>query len=209
MKTNLIKIRSKIFSALYLTSTLLSIFFISGCDNDDPVKEDVPELITKATLTFTPISGSTIEVKVTATDPDGEGVQSLRVDSPINLLGNQSYTLEITLVNELSQTNAGYFISEEVAEEADEHMFFFSWTNNVFGDPTGNGNMDNRSDAVNYEDEDVNGLPLGLKTSWTSASTSTGDFRVVLKHQPGLKSASSDSNTGETDLDITFVINIH
>ena len=118
--------------------------------------------------------------------------------------------MTITLVNGLANaSDPAYDVTAEVEEEGDEHMFFFSWTNNVFNDPTGNGNIDNRNDDVNYEDEDANGLPLGLETFWTTASTSSGNFRVVLKHQPELKSATSDSNTGETDLDITFVINIH
>ena len=94
-------------------------------------------------------------------------------------------------------------------EEGDEHLFFFAWTNNVFADPAGDGNVDNREDALNYNDEDAGGLPLGLSTNWTSAaSSSTGTFRVILKHQPELKSATSSSSTGETDLDLTFTINI-
>jgi hypothetical protein len=47
-----------------------------------------------------------------------------------------------------------------------------------------------------------------LETSWTTGAASSGTFRVVLKHQPGLKSATSGSSTGETDLDITFETNI-
>jgi hypothetical protein len=61
---------------------------------------------------------------------------------------------------------------------------------------------------VNYEDEDANGLPLGLETSWTTGAASSGKFRVMLKHQPALKTTSSTSSTGETDLDTEFTINI-
>ena len=100
-------------------------------------------------------------------------------------------------------------ITEEVVEESHEHMFFFSWTNNVFSDPTGNGNIDNRNDDINYEDADYNGLPLRLETSWTTgAAAAAGAFRVLLKHQPDIKNATSSSTTGETDLDITFTINV-
>ncbi|MFZ6013988.1 MAG: hypothetical protein ACOYXT_26850 [Bacteroidota bacterium] len=187
---------------------IASLSVISGCDDDDPKKEDTPELITKAVLTFSPSAGGS-PVVVTAKDPDGEGVQDLAVDGPIHLAAAKSYTLTIQLINELAEpTDAEYNITEEVEEEADEHMFFFSWTNNVFNDPTGNGNIDNRSDDVNYEDEDEDGLPLGLETFWTTASASSGKFRVMLKHQPELKSDASTSSTGETDLDIEFTINI-
>ena len=96
-------------------------------------------------------------------------------------------------------------------------MFFFAWTNNTFSNPTGNGNIDSRADAVNYtggnNSKDANGKPLGLTTTWTSTSTLgtgtlSGTFRVLLKHQPDLKTDLSDSNAGETDLDLTFTLNV-
>ena len=196
--------------AVFVT-TLLALssgIILSGCDDDDPVKEDVPELITKASVIFTPTAGGS-PVTVTATDPDGEGVQDIQVDGPITLAANTSYTMSIDLINGLAQpSDPAYHVSDEVEEEGDEHMFFFSWSNNAFSNPTGNGNMDARVDPVNYVDEDVNGLPLGLETSWTTAAASSGQFRVVLKHQPDLKSETSDSNTGETDLDITFTLTV-
>jgi hypothetical protein len=181
---------------------------LSGCDDDDPKKEDTPELITRATLTFTPEGGGSVVV-VTATDPDGEGVQDVTVDGPINLASNKTYRLSLALINDFAQPSApGYDISAEVEEEGDEHMFFFAWTDNLFTDPAGNGNIDNRVDDVNYQDVDANGLPLGLETGWTTGNISSGTFRIVLKHQPQTKTSSSAATVGETDLDITFPINI-
>ena len=99
-----------------------------------------------------------------------------------------------------------------VEEEADEHQFFFEWTDGVFSNPTGNGNIDNKSDPVNYGSSvDSNGLPLGLTTSWTTsttATTGTKSFRILLKHQPEIKSATSTSADGESDLDLSFTISI-
>jgi hypothetical protein len=198
---------------LRITCGLLAITsmgLLGSCnDDDDPKKEDTPELITKAALTFTPDDGGSAVV-ATASDPDGIGVQNIQPDGEITLTKDKTYTLTIVLTNELADpAEPGYNISAEVEEEADEHMFFFGWTNNVFSDPSGNGNMDSRSDQVNYEDEDDNGLPLGLQTTWTSTSASaSGKFNVVLKHQPDLKSDSSPSTAGETDLVIEFTINI-
>jgi len=206
----------RFFKTVGLACTIALVLFLSGCKDDDPKKEDTPELITKATLTFTPVGGGTTVV-VTATDPDGEGVQDIAVDGPINLNAGKTYTLVIGLVNGLAApTDPAYNVSTEVEEEGDEHMFFFSWTNDAFSNPTGNGNIDNRNNAVNYtggaNSIDVNGRPLGLTTTWTTATQAGGtissSFRVLLKHQPGLKSDTSDSNTGETDLDITFPLNV-
>ena len=213
MKNNqLINVKSLRFLSAALVLTFAAI--LSGCKDDDPKKESTPELITKATLTFTPTGGGTTVV-VTATDPDGEGVQDIAVNGPINLATNKTYTLTIALINELAASTAPeYNITNEVEEEGIQHQFFFAWTNDVYSDPTGNGNIDNRSDPVNYtggsNSKDVNNRPLGLTTTWTSAvNAASGTFRGLLKHQPDLKSDTSDSNTGETDLDITFTININ
>lgn len=208
MKTKF-NFKIRFINVLVLLMLLSCIVFLSSCnDDDEPTKEDTPEMITKATLTFTPESGGAA-ISATATDPDGEGVQDVAIDGPINLAANTSYTLSLTLINELADPgDAEYNITEEVQEEGDEHMFFYSWTNNVFSDPDGNGNIDNRADDVNYNDADEDGQPIGLETSWTTAVASSGTFRVVLKHQPGLKTATSTATTGETDLDLEFEINI-
>jgi len=79
-------------------------------------------------------------------------------------------------------------------------------------DPAGDGNVDNRGDAVNYNDMDAGGQPVGLNTTWTTgdASTADGEFRVVLKHQPdGIKTATSTATDGDSDIDITWTLSIN
>jgi len=201
----------KSFKFLSLTLVVGSLNFLTGCGNEDPVKEDIPELITKATVTFTPSTGAPIII-ITATDPDGKGPQSIATNGPINLTRNISYTLSIQLINELAKsTDPEYDITAQVQEEGYEHQFYFSWTDGVFSDPAGNGNIDNRADKINYKDKDKNNLPIGISTDWKAGTTtSTGTpFRIVLKHQPDLKSATSTFNDGETDLDVTFTINVN
>jgi hypothetical protein len=193
---------------LHIGAALVLWSGLFGCEVEDPVKEAVPELITEVTLTFTPVDGGN-PVVIKATDPDGEGVQDIFVDGSIELEAGKTYSMSVTLTNGLAQpSDPEYDLTEEVREEGDEHILFYSWTNNVFFNPEGDGNFDNRNDPLNYEDEDENGLPVGLETSWTAGSQSSGDLRVVLKHQPDLKSASSGASEGETDLDITFPINV-
>jgi hypothetical protein len=184
---------------------------ISACHDNDPKKEDVPEMITSVRLTF---SNQAEEVQVTATDPDGEGIQGLQIDGPVNLHKNFGYTLRMEIVNSLAQVgDPAHDVAAEIEAEGDEHMFFFSWTEGLFASPTGNGNIDSRNDPVNYSvgtgHVDKNGLPLGLVTEWTAGEEpGSGTFRVLLKHQPGLKSATSSSSDGETDLDLTFTLNV-
>lgn len=101
-------------------------------------------------------------------------------------------------------------IGAEIAEEADEHQFFFAFSNDAFANPTGDGSIDNASDAINYNDSDENGNPLGMNTSWETSSSalSGGSFTVRLQHQPGVKTASSGADDGDSDFDLTFVLNI-
>jgi len=182
---------------------------IASCSNEDPVKQDVPEFISSVKLIFAPIGGGS-EITATATDPDGLGSADIKVSGPIHLLKNVSYTLSFEILNNLAEpTDPEYNIGNEIEKEGDEHQFFFAWTNNVFSNPTGNGNIDNGSNLVNYNDEDVNGLPIGLSTSWTAMDvTSNGTFSLLLKHQPVLKSNTSTSSDGETDIDLTFDITV-
>jgi len=201
-----------LFIATLVTSSLV---FLAGCKVKDPVPENIPELITMATISFTPSGGSSgSTLVVTATDPDNIGAQDIQVDGPINLMKGTTYTLTIQLVDGLYQpTDTFYDVSKQIEGEAEEHQFFFFWNSGLFSNPVGDGNIDNRNDPVNYGSSiDKNGRPVGLTTIWTTASTpSTGSnlFRVLLKHQPDIKSDISTSADGETDLDLTFIINVN
>jgi hypothetical protein len=197
----------RLMKILHIAMALMVLGLLPRCEVDDPVKEAVPELITEVTLTFTPSLSGASTVVVKAIDPDGEGVQDIFVEGAIELEAWRTYTMSVTFTNGLAQpSDPEYDITEEVREEGDEHILFYSWTNNVFVSPEGDGNIDNRNDRVNYFDEDENGLPVGLETFWTTRDASSGEFRVLLKHQPELKSESSSATEGETDLDITFPI---
>lgn len=201
---------SRLIKTTRILTLLLFPILLMNCQNDDPMKEDTPELITKATLTFTPTDGGT-PVTATASDPDGEGVQDIVIDGPINLGTNKTYLLSVQLVNQLvDPSDPAYDITKEVEKEGSEHLFFYAWTNDTFSDPTGNGNVDNRSDKVNYNDQDEMGLPIGISTTWTtSGSPASGTFRIVLKHQHHQKSATSDVTMGESDLDLTFALHVN
>ncbi len=186
------------------TKLLAGLFFLilfTACKDDDiPEPENDEEIIDYVSLTFTPKSGG-VPIIATAIDPDGEGVKDFEF-TDIKLNEATEYQLSIDLRNTATNEDIG----DEIREEADEHMFFFGFGQDIFTSPTGNGNIDSRQDDVNYDDEDSGGLPLGLKTSWTTGGVDTEKFRVVLKHQPGVKTATSDVSVGSTDLDLEWNI---
>jgi len=193
-----------LFSFVLLASALV---LVSSCKKDDdeaPPEENEEEIITDIILTFSPQGGGT-PITATAQDPDGEGIQDLQITKEIELAANTVYTMTISLENSIEMED----ITTEVEEEGDEHMLFFAFTDGIFSDPSGDGNLDNRADDLNYNDTDKNGYPIGLSTTWTTGDATTGaSFKVVLKHQPDIKSATSGSGDGSTDLDLSWPVTI-
>ncbi|UII28001.1 hypothetical protein LVD15_06140 [Fulvivirga maritima] len=185
---------------------LFTVLFTSCSDDDVPEAENEEEVINKITLTFTPAQGGDV-VTATYLDPDGEGTEPATQED-IVLQANTEYELTMSLKNTVGDENEE--ITDEINEESDAHMFFFGFTEGLFTDPQGTGNIGagNRNNDVNYEDVDVNALPVGLITSWTTGDAASGDFRIVLKHQPNLKSQSTTTEDGLSDVDLTWNIEV-
>ena len=177
-------------------------------DNEVPEEENELEVITDVKLVFTNTADANDVVEATAQDPDGQGVQELQILGAINLDTSKTYTLTYEIFNNLE--TPGEDIGLEIASEDDEHQMFFSFSNDAFSNPLGNGNIDNVSHPINYNDQDGNGNSVGLSTAWTTPSTplSGGTFTVRLQHQPGVKTSTSGATDGDTDFDLTFVLNI-
>ncbi len=199
----------KTSKSIFYLFLLLGLGLVVSCSEDDepdPGGNEEEEVISQVVLTFTPDND---EEPVVATwlDADGEGSGAPTIDE-IDLEEGVTYTLTIELANTLGEEDEP--ITPEIRAEDEDHMFFFSFTDGIFSDPTGNGNVDNRDDAVNYNDQDDNGFPVGLSTTWTAGehTEEAGEFTVVLKHQPDMKTADSDASIGGTDLEITFPIEI-
>ena len=197
-----------IFKLNYLLYAVLTLFIFTACEEDEaaPEEENEVEVFTDVKLVFTPTGGGAA-VEAAAQDPDGAGVQELQVLGAINLAANTEYLLSMMIENCLEDPCED--MNEEIAEEAEEHQFFFAFTNDAFTSPVGNGNMDNASDPINYIGFDGNGNPVGLNTNWTTGSASTGTFTVQLQHQPDVKTATSGSTDGDTDFALTFNLNIN
>lgn len=199
--------KKNIFKLNILLYSLLSLVIFTACEDDDvvPEEEEEMEVITDVTLIFTSDAGAV--VTASAQDPDGEGVQELVVLDEIQLQAGTNYTLTFDIMNNLE--TPGESIGEEIAEEDDEHQIFFAWTEGAFSNPTGNVNIDNASDPVNYNDADGNGNPLGLNTSWTAGDpTTAASFTVRLQHQPDVKTSTSGANDGDTDFELQFRLTI-
>jgi hypothetical protein len=192
--------KRRMFKPFMLALGALSLVVVS-CKKDEVKPTDDhdhhhndSELITTLELKFTGKGklGSDTTFVVSFNDPDGDGGNTATQFDTINLLKNSSYNVEVTLLDK-SKTPADT-ISNEVLEEANEHLFFYS------SNPIGLVN-------VAITDKDGNGKNLGLKSTWTTTNTGSGKVKVKLMHQPGTKDGTSA--TGDTDVEVDFQVNVN
>ncbi len=188
------------FNSTILFSLIIGSMLLYSCkDNDTPEPPKEEEIITRVRLIFS--ADGAAPIVILAEDPDGEGPGEIEVSEAISLSANTIYDLFI----ELENTIAGEDITEEIEEEGHEHQFFFSFTEDLFENPTGNGNIDTpEAGSVDYQDEDIIGLPIGLITRWRTGASGTGTFRIVLKHQPDIKTSTTTALDGESDVDLEW-----
>lgn len=177
---------------------------------DDHGHEHETEIISTVELTFSPAAGGD-PVVVAFRDPDGDGGMSGTADD-LELVAGETYSLSIRLLNELDDPAED--ITEEVREEAEEHMVFLS------SPMVSITYADLESDyGENLVGDD---LPVGLvHTVIASAPTSEpSELRVVLRHLPELNgepqktaelpmmAAAGEALPGDVDVDVTFALTV-
>jgi hypothetical protein len=178
----------------FLLAALPLVFSAPGCNDDDPDPINEEELITTVTLTLTPTGGGAPKL-FKFKDLDGPGGVAPLIESD-TLAAGVVYNGSLTLLNE-TETPAEN-IGEEVEEEAEEHQFFFIISPGL--DLT-----------VAYADQDANGKPLGLKTTWTAGAPGSGTLTLILRHEPdknapGVADGNIANAGGETDIEIEWPI---
>ncbi len=181
-------------NSLFIGLTGLLVVLIIGCKKDttkpqDNHEHDESELITTVQLNFSGKgnSGNDTTFTVLFDDPDGTGGNKPTAFDTIRLAANKTYSCDLILLDK--SKNPVDTISNEVKEEADDHLFFFTPSN-----------KDALSVSIN--DKDSKGRNLGLKTSWVTTSAATGTVKVKLMHQPGVKDGTTA--TGDTDVEVDF-----
>jgi len=189
--------------------TIALIPLLVACEADTP-SDDMPEVITTVTLTFTPMGGGDALV-FEATDPDNTG--DLTIDD-VELSDADDYDLSIGFFNDLADED----ITEEIEEEDDEHQVFL--TGSAVSGPA----SDEMAAFVThaYADMDDGGLPIGLDNTITTDAEGSGDLVVTLRHLPpendvvvkvaGLADVVATEGfggiAGENDVQVTFPLSV-
>jgi hypothetical protein len=184
MKKELLK-----FGLLLLSASAL---VLTSCDKDDDEEPNEEEVITTMQLTFVPVGGGTT-VMYKFDDPDGPGGANPTTDQ-ITLMPNKTYNVTIQLLNKTA--NPVEDITTEVAAEAQAHRFYY--------EPSSGSNI-----TVSNLNNDGNGVPLGITSTWTTTAVATGTINVTLRHYPGNppnKAANDPVNSpkSSTDIEVSF-----
>ena len=169
------------------------LFLSSSCsdDDNDPIPVDEEEVITTMNVTLTASGSATVTLQ--SQDLDGDGPNAPIITISGNLEANTSYSGAMELLNE-TETPADN-ITTEVAEEDEEHQFFFTTSGAI-------------SEVV-YADQDGNGNPIGLNFTLTTGDAGIGTLQITLRHEPKKPNDGSLADAGgETDIAQSFDLTV-
>jgi hypothetical protein len=179
---------------------LLGSLTLTACDSgepDDGAGEE--ELITQVTLTLTPVGGGQA-LTITATDADGDGAGLTFSPNRLALTPGTTYAGSIQLLDTINDEN----ITEEVEEEAEEHLFRYSF------DPASAGTVTITDTESDYTTVDENGGDFGVGLDFeavVAAGTSgNGTLNVLLYHFDEGPKTSTTATSDEIDVDIAFPV---
>lgn len=184
--------RFRFFYPLFFATMV--VFSFQACDDDDdPIIENEEEVITRVTWTLSPDDAGNDVVVFSFVDTDGDGGNDPVVSTTGTLVADATYTGSLTFANEDEQ------ITPEIQEEDDEHQVFYVVDGGVNFTPA-------------YADSDDDGNPVGLLTTVTTGAASSGDFQIILRHEPAKGAAATIGNPaaagGETDIEVTFTATV-
>lgn len=192
LNSNFMKTSKFFLSALFCLALITS--FTSCSDDDDPIPVLEEELITDVILTFTNDADANDVVTLESIAPDGQDGSSTETITGTFTSG-ATYSLSLAITNE-TEDPADDVLNDDIIPEGDEH--FFTYAVNTI-DLTMSRDAD--------DEEGADGNSLGVNTTWTAGSATTGNIQIVLIHEPEGADDSDEWGSvtgGSEDLNITF-----
>lgn len=176
-----------------LAVVIVSIGLAVSCKKEtQPAEENENELVTTVQLDFK--NRTTNETSTFAwEDEDGPGGNVPTIDD-IMLDNNTVYDVQVTLWNK--SVAPAENVNEEILAESENHRFYYEVS-------AGTGIN------INNFDNDINGVPLGINSEWTTGNAGTGTLTVVLRHYAeGGKEGSDLVNDTKSTTDAGAVFNL-
>ena len=166
--------------------------FLSCKKESQPTEENDNELITTIQIDFSK-RNSDDKLTFIWEDADGAGGDIPYADT-IKLDDNSVYDAKVSFWNK--SKNPAEEITPEVIGESEHHR--------VYLEPSAGSGI-----LINNFDIDVNGMPLGINSVWTTSDASEGNVVVVLRHYPEGGKAADDpvtSTKSTTDAGAVFLV---
>ena len=165
---------------------------ITSCKKNSVEEPNDEEIITTMKLTFVPVGGGDT-LTYQFRDPDGAGGTAPTQDE-IVLEPSKTYNVSVLILNETESPAKD--ITLEVAEEADAHRFYY--------EPEAGSNI-----IVTGLDNDGNGVPVGITSTWTTSSLANSKIKVTLRHYGGTPPGKTvedlvNSSKSNTDIEVEF-----
>jgi hypothetical protein len=164
----------------------------SACEDKVVTPPNEEELITTLEVSLIPPGGPSVKLLFRDLDGDGGAPPVIEADT---LSAGVVYAGSIKLTNESVTPEVD--ITEEVAEEGEEHQFFYS--------------LDGVDATLSYTDQDADGNPVGITFALVTGTAGAGTMTVILRHLPdkfaaGVSQGDLTNAGGETDIEVTFPV---
>lgn len=169
---------------LLVCATMLALVSCKKDKIENPHDEHEHDAITTVKLNFKDSASN--EFNFYFRDLDGAGGNAPQIDT-IVLSANTNYQLAVLFLHE--STSEQEDLTSEIREEAAHHLICSSISTSNFGIQM--------TDAI------------GLLNQVTVLNSSTGTFRLRLKHYHDSAEKAGGCEVGETDVDVTFPIKIN
>jgi hypothetical protein len=162
--------------------------------SDDSQSTNEREMITTVFVTLTSVVTPPEERDTITLSWDDTNRDTIVDDNEVitsgPLLVDKTYQAKIQILNK--SVDPEIVITEEIQKEAEDHILCFAITNAGI--------------SITTQDEDKNGMPVGLLSTWTTSSMAgTGTVNITLRHQPGVKTGDCPG-FGDTDVNVTFEV---
>ena len=171
---------------------IVSSAVFTSCKKDKVEEPNEEEVITTMQLAFVPVGGgATVTYKFD--DPDGPG-GGVPTQDEIVLAPSKTYNVTMQLLNKTETPVAD--VTTEIQAEADAHRFYY--------EPTAGSNI-----TVSGLDNDGDGMPLGINSTWLTGAVTTGKIKITLRHYPGTPPGKAigdlvNSSKSGTDIEVEF-----